>query len=263
MTEKQQVYLPFAQRAWALAVISILLQSGALLGVWEPLEAPAERLWIGLIEVLLMLLLLINSWASFWALRRQSAGPGIRWCALLSALSLLLCFGGDVINRNFTGDFYHYDDVIKHSYLVNSVAFFAPGYLLYIGMVAWISRSRVTTSLLKQTTILALLIGFAGFVSMANWEASAIVLGVTGGYAALITVMVAVSYWILRWLGGSAWWVAFGAALAALADALIGQFWIYGDGYFPTISHINWMVYFSSQVLIQQLVWKFWLLSDD
>ena len=44
--------------------------------------------------------------------------------------------------------------------------------------------------------------------------------------------------------------------LAMIADALIGKFWIFGangQGYFPLISHLNWIIYFGSQALIQQL----------
>ena len=52
------------------------------------------------------------------------------------------------------------------------------------------------------------------------------------------------------------WCAALGLVLAMVADAIIGKFWIFGNegqGYFPLVSHINWIIYFASQALIQQL----------
>ncbi|KZN43829.1 hypothetical protein [Pseudoalteromonas luteoviolacea] len=53
-----------------------------------------------------------------------------------------------------------------------------------------------------------------------------------------------------------------GLLLATLADALIGQFWLFGNqgqGYFPLIRTINWFVYISSSLLIIQLLWVYHL----
>jgi Ca2+/H+ antiporter len=47
--------------------------------------------------------------------------------------------------------------------------------------------------------------------------------------------------------------VASGFILAMLADAVIGQFWLFanqGDGYFPIARHVNWVIYIGSQTLL-------------
>ena len=46
--------------------------------------------------------------------------------------SLGLCILGDLVNRNFQQHFFARDDVIQHSYLVDSILFFAPGYACFI-----------------------------------------------------------------------------------------------------------------------------------
>jgi predicted membrane protein len=59
------------------------------------------------------------------------------------------------------------------------------------------------------------------------------------------------------WLGRTYGWrssavVVVGCLLAVLADWLIATFWIHGTGY-PTIEHVNWIIYFASLAMIGRL----------
>lgn len=54
-----------------------------------------------------------------------------------------------------------------------------------------------------------------------------------------------------RYLGGGV-----GLVLASVADVVIGSFWIYGNegqGFFPLVSDLNWMIYIGSQCLVLHL----------
>jgi hypothetical protein len=53
-----------------------------------------------------------------------------------------------------------------------------------------------------------------------------------------------------------AWLVGLGLVLAAVADAVIGSFWLYGnqgDGFYPAVRDINWVIYIGSQSLVIHL----------
>jgi len=105
-------------------------------------------------------------------------------------------------------------------------------------------------------------VGVLSFAGMYKEGAGVYVTTMTGTYAALISVMCASALWLLKSYGWQAMkWVALGAVLALLADALIGNFWIYREGYFPNVAYLNWIIYFSSQALIQQLPIKLAQLS--
>ena len=50
--------------------------------------------------------------------------------------------------------------------------------------------------------------------------------------------------------------VACGLVLATLADAVIGQFWLFGrggQGWFPAVRDVNWVLYIGSQALVIHL----------
>lgn len=245
-----------------LVLFSTALQGVAWLG-WLPL-APGEAGHVlrAIIEMLLVGLLVWNGWRIWrWCTPQSPArgeaahmgDPLIQRVALLCLVSLAICAGGDWVNRNFSLNFHAYDSVVEHSYLADSVWYFLPGYGLYI-VAAWLAtRKRVGVRLKRATLALAAAGGALSFASMVPDGVSDYVRTLTGLYAILITGMVPVALWIVLAFGRSGVWVAIGAVLATVADALIGQFWLYGDGYFPGIAYLNWVVYFVSQALIQRL----------
>ncbi len=73
------------------------------------------------------------------------------------------------------------------------------------------------------------------------------------GYGVVLAVLAASTWWLGRTYGWrpSAPAVA-GCLLAVVADWLIATFWIFGDGY-PTIEHVNWIIYYASLALIGRL----------
>lgn len=252
----------FARNAFILWLLATLLSALGLLGVWGINGADAERLQFGAAELSLMLLLIANGFAIKRHLYGQASSLLAQQLAWLCLLSLMLCFAGDIVNRNFAQSFYQHGTVVKHDYLADSVLFFAPGYLLLI-VAAWrVAQARaVSAQFMLASGAVAAALGGLSFLSMADFNAGDYVLAITGSYAMLITVVGAAGLWLLKAYGAASGpagirWVALGLGLAAIADSLIGTFWIYGnqgEGFFPAISYVNWIVYFGSQALVQQL----------
>lgn len=252
----------YARNGLILSVLATALSVAGLTGLWVIDGGDSERIWFGVTELVLITLLLVNGFAIKRFVFNQQSNLLARQVAWLSVLSLALCVGGDVVNRNFAQLFFQHGTVVRHDYLADSVLFFAPGYLLLI-LAMW----RVAVSKGVAATFIAVTggafaaIGVVSFFTMADFNAGDYVLGITGGYTVVIGVISAAGLWLLKAFGGwqaprAAWLIAIGAVLATVADALIGNFWIYGnngEGYFPAISYINWIVYFSSQALVQQL----------
>lgn len=252
----------FARNALVLSLCATALSVLGLLGVWGIDGEEAERLKFGLTELALMLLLIANGYAIKRHMYQQPSSLLAQQLSWLCLLSLILCFAGDVVNRNFGQLFYQYGSVVKHDYLADSVMFFAPGYLLLLIAVARVAQARgVSAKFMLVTASVAAALGGLSFLNMADFNAGERVLAITGGYAMLITVVGFSSLWLLKAYGAASGpasirWVAAGLALAAIADALIGSFWIYGnngEGFFPAISYVNWIVYFASQAMVQQL----------
>lgn len=252
----------FARNALFLTVLATAMSVVALTGVWGIDGAAVERLQFGAAELLLIALLLVNGFAIKRWVFAQTNDLLARQLAWLCLLSLMLCVAGDVVNRNFAQLFYQHGVVVKHDYLVDSVWFFAPGYSLLLLAVWRAAREKaVSNRFMRNTAMVGGVIAALSFLNMADFAAGEYVLGITGSYAVLITVVGVSSLWLLKAYGAISGpaairWVALGLALAAIADSLIGSLWIYGndgEGYFPVISHINWIVYFASQALVQQL----------
>lgn len=252
----------FARNGLVLFVLATAMSIAGLSGVWVINGADIERIWFGVAELVLIVLLLINGFSIKRWVFDHSNSLLARQVAWLCVLSLGLCVAGDVVNRNFAQLFYQHGSVVKHDYLVDSVLFFAPGYLL-LALALWRVAvvKGVSSSFMAVSGGLFGGVGLLSFFGMANFAAGDYVLGITGSYTIVIGVISASGLWLLKAYGGlsaprSLWLVAIGAILATVADALIGNFWIYGnngEGFFPAISHINWIVYFGSQALVQQL----------
>lgn len=252
----------FARNAVILSLLAVAMSVAGLAGVWVIDGAEAERLQFGLAELLLMLLLVVNGFAIKRWVFANAASQVARQLAWICILGLIFCLAGDVVNRNFAQLFYQHGLVVKHDYLIDSVWFFAPGYSLFIFAVWRLASDKgVSPRFFWVSTVIGAVLGLASFANMADFSAGDYVLGISGGYAALITVVGVSGLWLLKAYGAAiaprlAYAVALGLLLATVADSLIGTFWIYGNngqGYFPAISHINWMVYFASQALVQQL----------
>lgn len=245
----------FRANALLLVLASTLLQGLALLGLLPVADGSAGKFWFGTAEMALIIALLGNGWLiRRWTLQSGQA-PLTQSIALLCLLSLALCVGGDFINRNYFGIYHAHGSSVRHSYLADSVWFFAPGYALFLWATIRVARARaVSPALITGCALVAGVLGGLSFVDLYQPQAGAYLSAMTGGYAVFIAIVGVSSIWLVKALGWRlAYPVALGAVMATLADALIGNFWIYRDGYYPAISHVNWILYFASQALVQQL----------
>lgn len=245
--------------AVAMAVVDSV---GGMLGLWSVTGGTTQRLWITAFEALSMLMLLANSVAIRRAIYADAALVHLRAVATLSTLSLLVCLGGDWVNFNIPQTYFRHGAVIRHDYLADSVMFFAPGYALLIAAVA--VAFRQTGRPLKPLVtswVVAAVVGVATLYSMHLPDTGPYVTAVTGGYSLVITAVGLTGgmfIWAFGGLKASAgvWWVGVGVVLANLADAVIGQFWIYGnggEGFFPIAREVNWIMYVGSQALVIHL----------
>jgi len=249
----------FRKIALLLVCLGGCLQLSALSGLIV-VSNPMQKAIYGSVEMFLVLGLLINGWAIWRTIKTYSVSRGeahlwVVGIARLCFLSLALCVIGDLINRNYPELYYQYESNVKHTYLADSVWFFFPGYCCFIYAAYLACRhSDLSLRFMGLTAFLCVVAGIVSFAGMYKEGAGTYVATMTGTYAALIPVMCAAALWLLKSYGWQAMkWIASGAALATFADALIGNFWIYGEGYFPAISYLNWIIYFASQALIQQL----------
>lgn len=233
---------------------------GGLLGLWS--VNGGERLWVLGAEALMLLVLFLNSLAlKNWVYRHTSI-PLYRQLAWLSVASLALCIFGDLVNFNLPQTFYRHGEVIRHDYLADSIWFFAPGYLLLLIAVVKATMANGTgAGAMLALAIVAGLAGGGAFSVMHLSGAGHYVSVMTGFYAVFITVVGASGLAFILSFGSARFkpavlLVGGGIVLAALADSVIGQFWIYGnegEGYFPAARYINWSLYIGSQCLVIHL----------
>lgn len=243
----------FRRMAVVLVALCVLLQAGGWLADVPTDPRTLPRILFALAEMSLLLALLWNGWRIRAFVHAQAASSALaRSTATLVFGALLLCVGGDAINRNLGASYYAYDHVIEHSYLADSVWFFFPGYLLFI-VAAWRATAAGVPAWLRAGSLAAgAVAGVATFAGLVLPGTSDYVAAMTGGYSVLISLMVPAALWIAMAYGRPAWPVALGAALATVADALIGQFWLFGEGWYPGVAYLNFGVYFLSQALVQQ-----------
>lgn len=237
--------------SWFLIGLSTVLQCIMLGSNFNRLSQPVA---VGAVEMLLILALLANSLLIFRHVTYVTQNRRVRLIAQLCLVSLALCVGGDWINRNFPQVFYRYDDVIKHSYLADSVWCFFPGYGLFLLAVFFSVVKRTGLLFISMTCLCAMLLGLLSFIAMQIPGTHFYILMMTGSYAVLISLMIAAGLLLLKaYSWKSMHWMVIGAFLAVAADAIIGNFWLYREGFYPQVAHINWIVYFTSQALIQKL----------
>lgn len=239
----------------ALVLLVFLLQGAGWAGWLVVTDGSPGKTVFAIAEMLLIFVLLWNG----WRIRRHvhektsSADRQTRTVATLTFSSLALCSLGDLVNRNFSQTFYAHDRIIEHSYLVDSVWFFLPGYALFFA-AAWLAtRERVPAWLRWTSLVVTAAAGIVSFAGLVLPGTSPYVVAVTGSYTVLIALMVPAALWLAMTFGRPAWLVCAGAVLATVADALIGHFWLFGHGHYPAIAYLNFVVYFVSQALVQQL----------
>lgn len=239
---------------WVVATIESI---GGLAGFWS--ITGNERFVILFIESAVLFALLANCYAIKNWVYSHSTETSHRVIAWVTVIALALCICGDVVNFNLPLTYYRYDGIVKHDYLADSVTFFAPGYALFLTVVCWLAIANdIKAKVLLIWFVIGSLVGAASFFSMHLSGTGSHVFIVTGGYAVLIT-LVGVSGFILlssfrnSTIKRGVWLVSSGLVLAAIADAVIGQFWIYGnggEGFFPAAKYVNWSLYIGSQCLL-------------
>jgi hypothetical protein len=241
----------FRRLPWLLCVLVVLLQ----LGCWfAGVAGGPAKVPLAALEMLLLAGLLWNGWRiRCWVKQASGTSRRPQQVADLTWLALLVCLFGDAVNRNVPERFYRYDDVIQHSYLADSVWFFLPGYTLLIAAI-WLATAGSVRPLWRfLSLILAAAGGGFAFSQVLLPGTADYITWLTGAYAVIIALLLPCAAWIWLAFGTQGLWVAIGAALATVADTMIGQFWLYGSGYYPAIAYANFIVYFVSQALVQQL----------
>lgn len=241
--------------ALVLVLLSTLLQGLALLGLLPVEDGTVGKFWFGSAEMALVFMLLANAWLiRHWAIQSGQASL-VQSTAGLMLLSLALCVVGDFINRNYFGVYNAHGSSVRHSYLADSVWFFAPGYGLFLWATIRVALAQgVNRGFICICALVAGALGGLSFIDLYTPEAGTYLSAMTGGYAVFISIVGVSSFWLVKAIGWRiAYPVAIGAVMATIADALIGNFWIYREGFYPAISQVNWILYFASQALVQQL----------
>lgn len=234
-----------------LVIVSTLMQLAALTAPGLLAAGSPGRQVFSTVEMLLVLLMIglsrrIHRWS-------RSQTQTVREAATLCLASLMFCAGGDLVNRNYFGDYYQWDAVIRHSYLIEAIAFFFPGYLLVLVANWRLTRAEVGPASRALTVVAALVLGTLAFLSSYRSDVNPLVSAAILAYTLLLSVMAGSTLWLWRRHGWRrARLVIVGVVLAPVADALIANFWIYSD-HFPEIEHVNWILYYASLAMIQTL----------
>lgn len=242
---------------WLAATVDAL---GGLLGLWS--VEGEERGVLLSAEALMLAALFANSLALKQWVYRNTTRSLYRQVAWLSVLSLALCIGGDLVNFNLPETYYRHGPIIKHDYLADSIWFFAPGYLVLLFAVLRITLANgLSGRVVSGTLWLAAILGGGAIYGMHLPGTGDYVSAMTSFYAIFITVVGASGLAFVLSFGAARFQPAVllvggGVVLAAAADSVIGQFWIYGnggEGYFPEARYVNWSLYIGSQCLVIHL----------
>ncbi len=244
-------------------VISFIAWLCALVVMLIGLFTPNNKEILLFLTVSSLCLLMFNSVAiSAWVFH-QFKDKQLRFIAVLCSAALMLCTVGDVINFNLSQHYHRYATLIKHDYLIDSILFFAPGYsLLFLACVLAYKRQQAISQLKSILfMVVVLVISATSLASMYLDGAGIPILAMTGVYSVVVTSVGLMGLVLVVTYGGfhapkPIIWVSLGLFLAALAHAIIGAFWIYGNqgqGFYPQVRYINWFIYISSQCLVIHL----------
>ncbi|MCG7537250.1 hypothetical protein [Pseudoalteromonas sp. OOF1S-7] len=239
----------------ACAILDLLL---TLLGVWS--VEGVTRTWVLSFEAMTLSVLLINSIMIRRSVCHYKNTRQNRFLASLMVFSLLFCLAGDVTNFNLTQSYFQHGDVVKHDYLADSVWFFVPGYtLMFIACWRLMDYSARQTRYFIIATLITATLGLLSYLNMhipgSGWYVSLM----TGFYAVFIAQAALLGLCLLinkNFPETPRYSLAAALILATVADALIGQFWIFGNGglgYYPQIRAINWVFYITSQAIVIHL----------
>ncbi|WP_052713051.1 hypothetical protein [Pseudoalteromonas rubra] len=239
----------------ACAMLDLLL---TLLGVWS--VEGVTRAWVLSFEAMTLIILFINSLMIRHSVNQYQDGhPGQR-LANLMVFSILLCLTGDVINFNLTQSYFQHGEVVKHDYLADSVWFFMPGYaLMFIACWRLLDYSAHQTRYFVIAMLITAALGLLSYLNMHIPDSGWYVSLMTGIYAVFIAQAALLGLCLLvntSLPARSRYLMASAMILATVADALIGQFWIFGNeglGYYPQIRAINWVFYITSQAIVIHL----------
>ncbi|MCF6434014.1 hypothetical protein [Pseudoalteromonas sp. MMG022] len=241
----------------SLAVLLALFDSvGAMLGFWS-ITRSDTRYYILAFEFATLGLMLLNS------LLIKASVEGVPWRNVLAQgclASLILCICGDVVNFNLSNHFFDSSNVVKHDYLIDSVLFFAPGYVMLLLVMGYIFKHYYSAQFLAKVTLLSFAVATLSYINMVNVEAELYIIVVTYFYSILITLIGASGILLWYMYGISAplgiWLCSIGLVLATVADCVIGTMWIFGNdgqGFYPLARELNWVLYISSQSLVIHL----------
>lgn len=244
-------------------VISFIAWLCALVVMLIGLFTPNNKEILLFLTVSSLCLLMFNSVAiSAWVFH-QFKDKQLRFIAVLCSAALMLCTVGDVINFNLSQHYHRYATLIKHDYLIDSILFFAPGYsLLFLACVLAYKRQQAISQFKSVLFMVVVLVISATSLATMYLDGAGIpILAMTGVYSVVVTSVGLMGLVLVVTYGGfyapkPIIWVSLGLLLAALADAIIGAFWIYGNqgqGFYPQVRYINWFVYISSQCLVIHL----------
>ena len=241
------VVLALVAVSTVMQVVALVVRSDAIAG------GTTGRQVFSTVEMLLVVLLAWQGWRIIGWARAMGRGVLVERTAVWCFVSLVLCALGDLVNRNYLRQYFQWDGVIRHSYLITAIWFFLPGYAVIVGVNRMVTRSAVSRRFAVVTAVVAAALGAIAFAAdhvagMGRYPATMIPL-----YSMVLAVLAGSTIWLVKTFG----WrpsavVVIGCLLAPVADALIGKFWIASD-HFPTIEHANWIIYFASLAMIQQL----------
>ncbi|KZN34267.1 hypothetical protein N480_21935 [Pseudoalteromonas luteoviolacea S2607] len=248
---------------WGICAVQTML---ILSDVW-PFSVESRFYHHGL-EALTTAAIVVIAGATWATLQNQAAHKEMIFSAKLLTYGVLFCAFGDIVNFNLLQHTYRYDPLIKHDYLIDSIYVFSVGY----GLILWsgfLFLKQLSVSKLEVIGVVSAvsIVTLFSYLQMRLPGTGAYVSILAGFYALLVAQCASVALLLLIKatkikLTKRYYLPVIGLLLATLADALIGQFWLFGNqgqGYFPLIRTINWFVYISSSLLIIQLPWVYHL----
>ncbi|WP_339144310.1 hypothetical protein [Pseudoalteromonas galatheae] len=244
-------YKPITLLLLGIATVTSLLGSSLL---WQSHQALFQ--WI-LPSASLLLVLRLG-----WHVRQTSLAVSpstLHTDIKLCWVALLLCTGGDIVNFNLFELYHRQDQTIKHDYLIDSIWFFALGYGLLFGLLIRFLRREFSLTLATATVlvVVSMALSLFSYQMMYLPTISQYSLLLSASYSLIVTLLGVFGFWLIiqniKLNEQTNYAVAIGFILAMLADAIIGQFWLFanqGNGYFPIARHVNWVIYIGSQTLL-------------